>query len=160
MRGCNSSRRLAFEPSFFHVIEETNMKASHQIAALSFVSILAASAPALADSKMLTDKAGMTVYTFDKDAAGKSSCNDACAKLWPPVSVETMAANSDLSAVTRDDGSKQAAYMGKPIYLYAPDQKPGDATGNGFKNVWHVVPLGERAKPAAAPASTGYSSGY
>jgi predicted lipoprotein with Yx(FWY)xxD motif len=41
--------------------------------------------------------------------------------------------------VTRDDGSKQLAYKGKPLYLYAADQKPGDRTGDNFKDIWHVV---------------------
>jgi len=41
--------------------------------------------------------------------------------------------------VTRDDGSKQWAYKGKPVYLWGKDQKPGDKTGDGFNNVWHVA---------------------
>ena len=30
-------------------------------------------------------------------------------------------------------------YQGKPLYLYASDRKPGDRTGDKFKDVWHVV---------------------
>jgi predicted lipoprotein with Yx(FWY)xxD motif len=41
--------------------------------------------------------------------------------------------------VTRDDGSKQWAYKGKPVYTYAKDSKPGEATGDNFRDVWHVV---------------------
>ncbi|KAG1300436.1 hypothetical protein G6F63_016870 [Rhizopus arrhizus] len=82
----------------------------------------------------------MTLYTFDKDAGGKSACNDQCAKIWPPV---TAAADAkpmgDLTVITRDDGSKQWAHKGKPIYLYAKDAKPGDKTGDNFKEVWHVI---------------------
>ena len=35
---------------------------------------------------VLTNTAGMTLYTFDKDAAGsgKSACNGPCATNWPP----------------------------------------------------------------------------
>ena len=29
---------------------------------------------------VLVNSAGMTLYTFDKDAGGKSACNDQCAK--------------------------------------------------------------------------------
>ena len=34
---------------------------------------------------VLTGTNGMTLYTFDKDAAGsgKSACNDPCAGNWP-----------------------------------------------------------------------------
>ena len=41
--------------------------------------------------------------------------------------------------MTRDDGTKQWAYKGKPIYLYKPDIKPGDAMGDKFKDVWQVI---------------------
>ncbi|CAB3655094.1 hypothetical protein CEY09_17155 [Achromobacter marplatensis] len=89
---------------------------------------------------ILVNSAGMTLYTFDKDAGGKSACNDQCAKIWPPV---TAAADAkpmgDLTVITRDDGSKQWAHKGKPIYLYAKDAKPGDKTGDNFKEVWHVI---------------------
>ncbi|MBB1596307.1 hypothetical protein [Achromobacter sp. UMC46] len=89
---------------------------------------------------ILVNSAGMTLYTFDKDAGGKSACNDQCAKIWPPV---TAAADAkpmgDLTVITRDDGSKQWAYKGKPIYLYAKDAKPGDKMGDNFKEVWHVA---------------------
>jgi len=97
---------------------------------------------------MLVNSAGMTLYTFDRDAAGsgKSVCNGACAALWPPLSAratdlgsERNVGHADWSVIVRDDGSRQWAYRGKPIYLYAKDQKPGDKTGNGFNNVWHVV---------------------
>lgn len=89
---------------------------------------------------ILVNSAGMTLYTFDKDAGGKSACNDQCAKAWPPV---TAAADAepmgDLTVITRDDGSKQWAYKGKPVYLFAKDTKPGDKAGDNFKDVWHVI---------------------
>ena len=34
--------------------------------------------------KIYTDHNGMTLYTFDKDEAGKSNCYDQCAVNWPP----------------------------------------------------------------------------
>ncbi len=90
---------------------------------------------------ILANQSGMTVYTFDKDAAGsgKSVCNDQCAKLWPPVAVPSGKVSPPYSVVVRDDGSKQLAYNGKPLYLYAADQKPGERNGDNFKNIWHVV---------------------
>jgi predicted lipoprotein with Yx(FWY)xxD motif len=91
---------------------------------------------------MLTDKSGMTLYTFDKDpaSAGKSVCNGACAKNWPPLMAGGGAtASGDWSVVARDDGTKQWAYRGKPLYRWIKDQKPGDKTGDGFRGVWHVA---------------------
>ena len=101
-----------------------------------------AQAPAKAKDGMLTNSAGMTLYTFDKDAAGsgKSVCNGQCAVNWPPLMAkESDKAVGDYSVVTRDDGGKQWAYKGKPLYLWIKDQKPGDKTGDGVNNVWRVA---------------------
>jgi predicted lipoprotein with Yx(FWY)xxD motif len=91
--------------------------------------------PVLADSK------GMTLYTFDKDATpGKSACNGQCAQNWPPLAAKAAAKPmGDWTVVTRDDGSKQWAYKGKPLYTWVKDSKPGDTSGEGVNNVWHVA---------------------
>jgi predicted lipoprotein with Yx(FWY)xxD motif len=116
--------------------------------ALSLSLAAAFAAPAQAQSAatmsggMLVNTNGMTLYTFDNDPAGsgKSMCNGPCAALWPPAMAGADAKpEGDLSIVTRDDGTKQWAYKGKPIYLYSADKKAGDATGDNFRNVWHVV---------------------
>ena len=80
----------------------------------------------------------MTLYVFDKDADGKSMCNAKCAENWPPL-VADGAASGDFTVITRDDGKKQYAYKGKPLYYWSKDQKPGDKTGDGVNNVWHVA---------------------
>jgi predicted lipoprotein with Yx(FWY)xxD motif len=90
--------------------------------------------------KTLVDAKGMTLYTFDKDAAGKSACNGPCAQNWPPLMATGTMAPANWTMVTRDDGSKQWAYMGKPLYTWTKDGKPGDTTGDGFMaNQWHVA---------------------
>ena len=91
--------------------------------------------------KMLTDQKGMTLYVFDKDAAGKSNCSGGCATLWPALSVTADAtASGDYKIITRDDGSKQWAYKSKPLYTWSKDEKPGDTTGDGFNNnIWHIA---------------------
>jgi predicted lipoprotein with Yx(FWY)xxD motif len=90
--------------------------------------------------KALVDAKGMTLYTFDRDAAGKSACNGQCAQNWPPLMAAANAsATGDWSMVTREDGSKQWAYKGKPLYTWAKDTKPGDVTGDGVNNVWHIA---------------------
>ena len=90
--------------------------------------------PALVDAK------GMTLYTFDKDAGGKSACNGKCAEAWPPLMAMGDAhAMGKWTIVTRDDGSKQWAYNGKPLYTWVKDKKPGDTTGDGFNKVWSIA---------------------
>lgn len=110
-------------------------------------SLLTACASVAADPVKVSDGVlvganGMTLYTFDKDAAGsgKSACNGPCATNWPPLmAAPGEAASGDFSIITRDDGSKQWAVKGKPVYYWAKDSKPGDKTGDGFNNVWHVA---------------------
>lgn len=93
-----------------------------------------------AKGKTLVDATGMVLYSFDKDSAGKSACNGPCAQNWPPFAAMSASASGDWTAVTRDDGSKQWAYRGKPLYTFVKDTKPGDTVGDGFlNNQWHVA---------------------
>lgn len=89
---------------------------------------------------VLTDAKGMTLYVFDKDAGGKSTCNAACATNWPPLMADANAKpTGKYTVITRDDGAKQWAYDGKPLYTWAKDAKAGDTTGDGVNSVWHVA---------------------
>ena len=112
---------------------------------LGITAALAQTAPATtADTskgKALVDSKSMTLYTFDKDTtAGKSACNGQCATNWPPLAAAADAKPSgDWTVVTRDDGSKQWAYKGKPLYAFHKDAKPGDATGDDLNHVWHIA---------------------
>jgi len=100
----------------------------------------AAGAPVSTSGGVLTDSSGMTLYTFDHDANGKSACNGPCATNWPPLLASAGdKASGDYQLVQRDDGKQQWAYKGKPLYTWSKDRKPGDKTGDGFKNMWHVV---------------------
>jgi predicted lipoprotein with Yx(FWY)xxD motif len=99
-------------------------------------------APVETRSGALTNPAGMTLYVFDKDVAGsgKSVCNGDCAAKWPPLTAAAGAsASGDYAVIARDDGASQWAYKGKPLYLWFKDQKPGDMSGDGVNNVWHVA---------------------
>jgi predicted lipoprotein with Yx(FWY)xxD motif len=94
-----------------------------------------------AGQTVLADAKGMTLYTFDKDMPGKSTCNGGCATNWPPLTAAAMDKDmGDYTVITRDDGSKQWAYKAKPLYTWAKDTKPGDMTGNGMGNgAWHTA---------------------
>ena len=99
-------------------------------------------APAMVSNGMLTGGNGMTLYTFDKDAAGsgKSVCNGPCATNWPPFHAKDGdTASGDYSIITRDDGKKQWALNGKPVYFFARDTKPGERSGDNFNNVWRLA---------------------
>ena len=88
----------------------------------------------------------MTLYTFDKDSKGatKSACAGKCIAAWPPfVAAAGAMAEGDwtLVDVVDKDGKtiKMWAYEGKPLYSVVKDTKPGDVTGDGVGDVWHVV---------------------
>ena len=89
---------------------------------------------------VLTDARGMTLYIFDKDVPGVSNCNGACAEKWPPLKASGAARpQGDFGIIIRADGSRQWAKAGMPLYLWVKDAAPGDVTGDGVKNVWHVA---------------------
>jgi predicted lipoprotein with Yx(FWY)xxD motif len=117
------------------------------LAALTFIlASSAASAQMLkaADTpkgKTFVDAKGMTLYTFDKDAGGKSMCNGPCAENWPPLmAADNAKPTADMTIVARDDGKKMWAYKGKPLYTFKKDTAPGETNGDGFMNgVWHMA---------------------
>src|SRR5262249_20757176 len=92
--------------------EERTMKST----AIGLAGLLAMAASAYAaepaklmDSsagKIWTDAKGMTLYTFDKDAAGTSNCYDKCAAAWPPLAATADAkAEGEWTVVERTDGT-------------------------------------------------------
>ena len=105
------------------------------------VAAVAADAPTKILGGALVAANGMTLYTFDADKAGsgKSACNGGCAALWPPLLTAVDQPSGDYSVVARDDGARQLAYKGKPLYFYKADQKAGDRAGDNFKDVWHII---------------------
>ena len=116
------------------------------VALAGFVSLaFAQGAPTMtgdsAKGKVLTDPKGMTLYVFDKDSDGKSVCNGPCATNWPPLMAASDAkAEGAYTIVARDDGGKQWAYKGKPLYTWIKDTKPGDISGDGVaNNSWHIA---------------------
>ena len=111
------------------------------ITSLAFAQMAPTKTGESAKGKVLTNDKGMTLYVFDKDSGGKSACNGPCATNWPPLMASAASKPmDDYSIITRDDGSKQWAYKGKPLYNWKNDKKPGDITGDGFLNgAWHIV---------------------
>lgn len=111
--------------------------------------------------EILVDGEGMTVYVFDNDTEGTSTCTGECEANWPPVSGDVTAGEGvdlDLLDTTeREDGSSQATYDGQPLYLFAGDQAAGDVAGQGVGGVWWVVgPDGAKITDEAAAGDSGY----
>ena len=99
-----------------------------------------ASAPAGQANGVLVDMNGMSLYTFDPDTATSSACNGGCAVSWPPLAAPADAdATGGFTVITRDDGTKQWAHGGQPLYLWVNDSVPGDTTGDGVGGKWHLA---------------------
>jgi predicted lipoprotein with Yx(FWY)xxD motif len=116
--------------------------------------------------KVLTDSAGMTLYTFKTDATtpGKSACNGSCAGTWPALTASSVptavnGASGTFASITRDDGAKQLTYNGQPLYRYAGDKSPGQTNGDGIGGVWFVASVTSAASPASTSSADG-GSGY
>ncbi|MEX0785487.1 MAG: hypothetical protein WD939_02510 [Dehalococcoidia bacterium] len=97
---------------------------------------------------ILTTTDGYTLYTFNNDSEGVSTCADACAQTWPPLLIPSgeptagEGVSGELATITRDDGGTQVTYDGLPLYYYSADPAPGDANGQAFGDLWFVVELG------------------
>jgi predicted lipoprotein with Yx(FWY)xxD motif len=82
---------------------------------------------------------GQRLYFHDLDKDGKSACNGGCNGAWRPVPAPADAVAKGMwTAIVRDDGSRQWAYQGHPVYtLYHDD--PAAPGGDGQGGVWHLL---------------------
>jgi predicted lipoprotein with Yx(FWY)xxD motif len=129
----------------------------------------------LAGSKLgqiLVDRSGRTLYLFEADKDGKSTCSGACAATWPPLTATSPSGGDGLDdsafgTTTRADGTQQVTYHGHPLYYYAGDGKaPGSTKGedlNTFGGTWYVVDSsGKEVEPegSGGDMSGGGGGGY
>ena len=119
------------------------MKKKLPLSVLALVAVLASAAHAqpVARDGLLADAAGRTVYTFDKDTAGKSNCAGGCLAAWPMFVAKPGAKpQGDFSLIEATGGQQQWTIKGKPLYYFAGDTQPGERSGDGSGGVWRVVP--------------------
>ena len=92
---------------------------------------------------------GITLYLFDNDSEGVSNCSGGCLAAWPPLLarygvVALSGVEAELGTITKSDGDIQVTVNGLPVYFWAGDDQPGEATGQGVSDVWWVMsPDGE-----------------
>ena len=110
------------------------------ILALAASTVHAQSVPVVDAQGILHDAGGMTLYTYDPDATGRSVCTGPCAKVWPPAMATAGAvAHGPLDLAVREDGRRQWAIHGHPLYGYVADVTPGQASGDGVNGRWHIA---------------------
>ncbi len=119
-----------------------------------------------AQSTVLADANGLTLYYFTPDTATKIACTGSCASAWPPLlspsgAPSSASALSGTLAIIRGADGAQVTYNGHPLYTYAKDKAAGDALGQGVLGKWFVATpnLAPLSGAQATPTSDGYS-GY
>jgi predicted lipoprotein with Yx(FWY)xxD motif len=127
--------------------------------------------------RILVDGRGHTLYLFEKDTRGRSTCNGACAAGWPPLIASgqaragTGATPSLLGRTKRKDGRWQVTYNHHPLYAFVEDTRRGQTNGEGLNAYgaeWYAVSPGgvkveqdssmSNASDPAPAGSGGYSS--
>jgi predicted lipoprotein with Yx(FWY)xxD motif len=87
--------------------------------------------------KILVNSKGQTLYLFQADTGSASTCNGACASVWPPLTTTGKpiagpgVSASKLGTTKRADGTTEVTYNGHPLYTFAGDGSPGQTTGQG-----------------------------
>jgi predicted lipoprotein with Yx(FWY)xxD motif len=158
---------------------------SRAVAAGAVVAVLALTAAAIAATGtpsqvktrktgigmvIVDGKAGHTLYLFERDKSGKSSCTGACATNWPPFLTTGKpkagpgAKQSLLGTTKRSNGKLQVTYNKHPLYRFKFDKAAGSTKGedvSAFGGAWYVVSAkGAAIKPAAPTGGGGYGGGY
>jgi predicted lipoprotein with Yx(FWY)xxD motif len=118
---------------------------------------------------ILVDARGRTLYVFAKDLDGKSACDTACVKFWPPLISRAQPRagagvhKSMLGVTKRQDGHRQVTYAGHPLYAFVGDKVAGQTSGEGLTNFgdeWYALGAsGRTVEPSTPPSAGGYGSG-
>ena len=116
---------------------------------------------------ILVNAQGFTLYRLSGEHAGKFICtSSACTRTWHPLTVAAGSKPSgsvgSLGMVKRPNGTEQVTYQGMPLYTFAQDQAPGQANGQGIKDVgtWTAVTASGRSGSAGPPAQTSSNYAY
>lgn len=155
--GCGSSSGTSASTA----ASTANTATTKPAAAKSAPSVVIGTYKTPEDGTLITGANNRSLYILKADeqstsAHDKSStCNGACAAVWPPVLASTTPtvsgkANASLIGLTkRSDGTKQVTYNGLPLYYYAADTKAGQASGNHLKDTFGLwigmLPSGQLA---------------
>lgn len=114
---------------------------------------------------VLVDGQGRTLYYLTKESASNITCTAACATTWPPLLIPSgqqptpgAGLTGSLTAVSRPDGTKQAAYDNHPLYTYSGDTKPGDTKGQGVGGVWFALTASGSSAAGGAGAAPAVTS--
>jgi predicted lipoprotein with Yx(FWY)xxD motif len=138
------------------------------LAAVALVLALAAGASASRSSRLvakemksddlganvLTRTNGHTLYSLSVETNGRFVCTSGCLGTWKPLVLPRGVkpkGPGKLGTIRRPDGKTQVTFKGRPLYSFNGDGGPGEANGEGFKDVgtWHAAKVaGASTSPA------------
>lgn len=95
---------------------------------------------------ILVTMKGKTLYSLSAETKGKFICTGACLASWKPLVVPAGVKPKGpvtLGTRKRPDGRTQVTFKGLPLYSFNGDSKPGEANGQGLKDVgtWHAAKI-------------------
>lgn len=104
---------------------------------------------------VLTTLKGKTLYSLSVEKKGKFTCTGTCLASWTPLLVPNGVKPKGpvkLGTVKRPNGKTQVTFKGLPLYSFNGDVKPGEANGEGIKDVgtWHAAKVGNVSPPPPA----------
>jgi predicted lipoprotein with Yx(FWY)xxD motif len=168
LSACGSSSKSSSAPS----AAPSGSQSSASLSSSEGAAVIRTASNTTLGATVLTDAHGMTLYRLSGEQDGRFICtSSSCLQVWHPVSASSASAPSgtvgSLGTVKRPDGAEQVTYKGMPLYTFASDQQPGDAKGQGLKDVgtWTAVRIGAtdqrshstpatHSTPASQPASS------
>jgi predicted lipoprotein with Yx(FWY)xxD motif len=117
--------------------------------AASRMHVVSARANARLHERVLVNAKGRTLYSLSVERRGKFICTGSCLGFWTPLLVPkgTVPTGAPHLGTVKRPGSSsrvQVTFRGGPLYTFYGDGKPGDANGQGFKDVgtWHAAKAG------------------
>jgi predicted lipoprotein with Yx(FWY)xxD motif len=123
------------------------------------VTVMARSLPGV--GTVLVDSQGYALYVFASDDRRAMTCTGTCLGTWPPLmlpSGDGLAAGPGVKSMLLGSdpdpaGGRVVTYDGWPLYTYAGDVQPGQATGQDIDlndGEWYVIrPTGQPLIPAS-----------
>jgi predicted lipoprotein with Yx(FWY)xxD motif len=98
--------------------------------------------PVKSGNRVLVAPNGVSLYTFSGGAVNSSmnAGSGPCAVAWSPFPAPATAVSAgDFTVITRNDGNRQWAYQGKPLYYWTLDGQPGNRTADSANGAWRMA---------------------